>query len=76
MLRLPELELDYEAARAGWELSADGQAGGRRHRRRDRCHRTVRWLQEVAPGQPQDRRRLLLGGLGDMIISCPTAGGG
>ena len=23
----PELELDYEAARAGWESSADGQAG-------------------------------------------------
>ena len=27
MLRLPELELDYEAARVGWESSADGQAG-------------------------------------------------
>jgi hypothetical protein len=27
MLRLAQLQLDYEAARVGWESSADGQAG-------------------------------------------------
>ena len=39
------------------------------------CRGAVRWLQEVAPVLPQVRRRLR-GGLGDMIVSCPTAGVG
>jgi hypothetical protein len=55
--RLPELELDYEVAGAGWESSADGQPGdaatgdGIMSLRREMAP-------EVAPGQPQDRRRL------------------